>query len=290
MKIPCTQPLSTTVSLHSLPPSPFLTPPPSPGLLSPGISSPAALEPYSPSFPIEEQIEQLDEEYTEIESLVLESIKIHKVPHKTMLNWVMVLPMTLKAQFSELLRTQAKELTSASDVDQLFMILSPYWNSLHPTLLEHVIKKLADEKLKARMKRYVEELRRFRIHTRLGDFIEKWAGGVPAGFDKFTMELGEEWREKTVEDLEQFCIRLSQQQCIGGHVTYMKKVTAGSVLVMFAIPQCCFPMNFEEDVQTFLREECVLGVFVGGQSILDLRQVEVRVNEWLIIGYRGEPA
>ena len=158
------------------------------------------------------------------------------------------------------------------------MILSPYWNTLHPTLLEHLIKKLADENLKARIKRYIVELRKFRIHTRLGDFIEKWMGGVPPGFDEFTMELGEEWREKTVEDLEQFRIRLSRQQCIGGHMMYMKKATSGSVLVVFALPQCCFPMSFEENTQTFLREEHVLGVYVGGQSMLELQQSEVRVS------------
>lgn len=274
MKVPSTQsseiPCRTTVP-HSLPSFSFLTPPPSLGLSSP------ALELYSPCS-IDEQIEHLDEEYTEIESLVLDTIKKYNIPHKTVLKWVQVLPLKLKGQFSEMLRTQAKELTGASSVDELFMILSPYWNTLHPTLLEHLIKKLANENLNTQIKRYLEELHKFRIHTRLGDFIEKWVGGIPPGFDEFTMELGEEWREKTVEDLEQFRIRLSRQQCIGGHIMYTKKVTPGSILVVFTLPQCCFPMSFEEDTQTFLREEHVLGVYVGGQSMLKLRQSEVRVN------------
>ena len=150
------------------PPRPHTTPPLSPLALN------IAREARFPSYSLDEEIEQLDNEYTEIESLVLETIKLRNVPHQTMLKWVQVLPMTLKPQFSELLRTQAKSLISASSVDELFMILSPYWNSLHPTLLEHLIKKLVDEKLNTRMKQYMESLRNFRMRTTLGDFVDKW--------------------------------------------------------------------------------------------------------------------
>ena len=239
-------------------------------------STTTATEPFSPvSISLEEEIERLDEEYAEIESLVLKTLKFRNVPHKTMLEWIQVLPMTLKSQFSELLQRNAKALSNASNVDELFIIISPYWNSLHPTLLAHLVKKLADEKLKSRMQKYTDDLSKFRVRTRLGDFIEKWAGGVPPGFDEFVLELGEEWRERTVEDLEQFRVRLSWQQCIGGHMTYMKKVMSGSILVALALPQYCFPLNFDDDMRKILKEEDVLGVYVGGLCILDVHQHEV---------------
>ena len=250
---------------------PFLTSPPSPGPLSP------SMELRSPSISIEEQIEELDEQCTEIESLVLEAIKLHNILHKTMLKWIQVLPMALKSQFSELLQRNAKALSNASSVDELFIIVSPYWNSLHPTLLEHLVKKLADAKLRSLMNRYTADLCKFRIHTKLGDFIEKWVGGAPPGFDDFVMELGEEWREKSLEDLEQFRIRLSRQQCIpGGHMTYMKKVLPGSIFVELALSHCCFPLVFDKDAEKFLREENVHGVYVNGKCILYLHhQVSV---------------
>ena len=207
----CEIPKSSSIQLSLLPPRPSPTPP-----LSSTTPATETLSPIATS--LEEKIKQLDEEYTKIESLVLQTIKDHKVPHKTMLGWIQVLPMTLKSQFSELLQRNAKALSNASNVDELFIIISPYWNSLHPTLLAHLVEKLANKKLKRRMKKYMHELCKFRIHTRLGDLIEKWAGGVPPGFDEFVLELGEEWREKTVEDFEQFRIRLSRQQCIGGHM------------------------------------------------------------------------
>jgi hypothetical protein len=147
----------------------------------------------------------------------------------------------------------------------------------------YLIKKLADEGLKSRMKKYTDDLCKFRIHTQLGDFIEKWAGGVPPGFDEFVLELGEEWRERTVEDLEKFRICLSRQQCIGGHMTYMKKVMPGSIFVVFALPQCCFPLSFDKDTRKILSEENVLGIYVGGQCILELREPEVRVSIILVV-------
>ena len=267
-----------------LPPHPCPTPPIS-------ATSPAtAVDRFSPlSSSLDEEIKQLDEEYTEIESLVLKTIKLRNIPHKTMLEWVQVLPMRLKSQFSELLQRNAKALCDASSVDELFIIVSPYWNTLHPTLLEHLVKKLADDNLKSRMKKYTDDLCKFRIHTRLGDFIEKWAGGVPPGFDEFVLEQGEEWREKTVEDLENFRIKLSRQQCIGGHMTYMKRVMPGSIFVEFALPQCCFPLTFEEDTRKFFREEHVLGIYVGGLCILDLHQPEVRSILYNCYNYRKPP-
>ena len=263
---------SSIVPTHQRSP---LLPHPSP---TPPLSSTTpATEPPSPiSTSLEEQIERLDEEYTEIESLMVDTIRQRNIPHKTMLKWIQVLPLALKSQFSELLQKNAKALSSASNVDELLIIISPYWNSLHPILLAHLVKKLTDEKLESRMKKYIDDLCKFRVRTRLGDFIEKWAGGVPPGFEEFTIELGEQWRERTVEDLEQFRIRLSRQQCIGGHMTYMKKVLPGSICVELALPRCCFPLSLDGDTQKFLREEDVLGVYIGGLCVFDLRQSEVR--------------
>ena len=251
-----------------LSPVPFLTSPQSPGLFSPPFSP--SMEPYSSSISIKEEIERLDEEYTEIENLLLETIKHHNVPHTTMLKWIQVLPMALKSQFSELLQMKAKDLCNASSVDELYIIVSPYWNLLHPTLLEHLIKRLADGQLRNRMNRYTDDLYKFRIRTKLGDFIEKWIGGAPPGFDDFAMELGEEWRERTLEDLEQFRIRLYRQQFIGGHMIYMRKVTPGSIFVELALPHDCFPLTLDEGAQKFLREENVHGVYVNRQCVLYL--------------------
>ena len=221
---------------------------------------------------IDDEITRLDEEYVEIESAVLETIRKNDVPVKRMLQWVLVLPMVLKAQFSELLQTQAKAMSTASNVDELFLILSQYWNSLHPSLLEHLIKKLQDIKLSDRMSSYMKELKTFRISTNLGDFVNKWVGRVPPGLDEFRVELGDEWKKRTIHDLEQFRNQLSRQKCFNGNVTYVKKVVSGSILVVFATSQSVFPLKMKgKAIRNLMKEYNVLRVSVKGNCILNMQ-------------------
>lgn len=220
---------------------------------------------------IDEKITKLEEEYVEIESLVLEAIGMENIPVKKMLRWVQVLPMTLKAQFSELLRTQAKAMSTASNTDELFFILSQYWNSLHPSLLEHIVSKLQNASLKERMSGYMNDLRTFRSCTSLGEFVDKWVGRVPPGLDEFIMELGEEWKGRTMNDLEQFRLQLSRQKCFSGQMPYMKKAVSGSILVVFGISSSIFPLNFKRPaIRSLLQEYHILRVTVKGNCILDM--------------------
>ena len=223
------------------------------------------------SLDIHEKIAKLEEEYAEIESLVLGTIGEENVPVKKMLRWVQVLPMVLKAQFSELLQTQAKAMSTASNTDELFFILSQYWNSLHPSLLEHLVKKLQNAILKDRMSCYMKELQTFRSSTTLGEFVDKWIGRVPPGLNEFIMEVGDEWKVRSVHDLEHFRIQLSRQKCFNGQMPYMKKVISGSIFVVFASSRSVFPLNFKsKEILSLLKENHVLRVVVEGRCILDL--------------------
>ena len=177
------------------------------------------------------EIEQLDQEYIEIESLVLETIKVREIPLGEVLKWIRFPPTSLRTQFADFLRSQARFLFSTTNVDELYAILSSYWNLFHPALMEHLVNKLGDEDLKARMNHYLDDLYHFRIRTTLGEFMDKWVGEIPPGYHEFVLELGEEWREKTVEDLEQFRIRLSRLQSFGGgHMSFMKTAKSSSIL------------------------------------------------------------
>lgn len=229
-----------------------------------------AMQPHSPSCSLEEEIMQLDEEYNEIESLVLETIKEHNISHKTMLKWFQVLPLTLKEPFSQMLLTQARELSRASNVDELFMILCRYWNSQHPTLLEYLIRKLNDENLNVKMKHYMEHLRNFRLHTTLGNFIDKWMRGTPPGFNEYVLKLGEGWRDKTLEDFNQFVIGLSRQKSFERQFVYLSNVTTGCLAVVIAVPQSCSPLKPDSELLHYLQENMVLSVLTGGECILNL--------------------
>ena len=125
------------------------------------------------------------------------------------------------------------------------------------------------------MDRYMDDLHCFRIQTTLGDFLDKWVGEIPSGYQEFVLELGEEWREKKVEEFEQFRIRLSRLQSFGGgHMSFMKTAKSSSILVVLALPEHLFPISLGQQViHDLLRDEKVMRVIVNGQSMLDLEKL-----------------
>lgn len=217
-------------------------------------------------------IKQLDQELYKIERQVFKTIKQEKLPLEEILDWIRFPPSALRTQFAEITRVLAKTLTDVSSVDELFFILPPFWNSFNPSLLEHFVNMLEDESLQKRMQGYLDNLCHFRNQTTLGDFLDKWVGDIPPNYREFVMELGESWREKTVEDLEKFRIRVSRQKLFGsGHMPIMITTKSSSILVVYALPQTLFPINFRQKaLHDFLRDEDVLKVVVDGECVLDL--------------------
>ena len=220
-------------------------------------------------------IERLDKQYIEIEKLVFKAIKRRKVPLEDMLDWIRFLPIGLKTQLTDLVQTRPKLLVNVSSIDELFLILSSYWNLLHPDLLVYLVDQLEDTDLKARMDRYMEDLHHFRLQTTLGDFLDKWVGEIPSGYQEFVLELGEEWRKKTVEDFEQFRIRLSRLQSFGGgHMSFMKTAKSSSILVALALPAHLFPLNLRQKaVHNFFRDESIVRMMVDDQYVYDSRKL-----------------
>ena len=233
-----------------------------------------------PSCGLEGQIDQLDQQYIKIETLVLETIKAQKLPLDKVLNWIRFPPTKLRTQFADFLQSRAKLLSSSTSVDELFTIVSSYWNLFHPALLQHLVNKLGDKDIKSRMDRYMADLHHFRIQTTLGDFLDKWVGDIPPGYQEFVLELGEEWRKKTVEDFEQFRIRLSRLQSFGGgHMSFMKTAKSSSILVTLALPTQLFPLDMrQKNLHKFLRDEDIIRVMVDGQYVFDSNKLVSDIN------------
>ena len=126
----------------------------------------------------------------------------------------------------------------------------------------------------------MDDLHCFRIQTTLGDFLDKWVGEIPSGYQEFVLELGEEWREKTVEEFEQFRIRLSRLQSFGGgHMSFMKMAKSSSILVVLALPEHLIPINLRQTViHNFLRDENIARMMVDGQCVFDLEKLVSLLN------------
>ena len=169
------------VALLQSSPAPPTSEVPTPSSPPPSSAVRTVAEPSS-SVNVNVVIERLDKQYIEIEKLIFKAIKRRKVPLEDMLDWIRFPPATLRNQLADLVQTRVKLLANVSSIDELFFILSSYWNLLHPDLLGYLVNQLEDTDLKARMDRYMEDLHHFRIQTTLGDFLDKWIGEIPSGY------------------------------------------------------------------------------------------------------------
>ena len=252
--------LSQAGSLTSSPNQPTAINPPISTLLEPSAAS------------IEVSVKKLDRELYKIERQVFSTIKQQKLPIDEILNWIRFPPMSLRPHFAKLTEMLSKSLLNVSSVDELFFVLPQYWNSLHPAILEHFVDMLEDVDLQIRMQQYMNNLRQFRKHTTIGNFLDiQWVGEIPSDYQEFIVELGESWREKTVEDLMQLQVRISRLKGIGGgYMPLLKTARSSSIHIVFALPNHVFPFAVKQKtVHDFLKSEDVLNVLVDGQCVID---------------------
>ena len=224
---------------------------------------------------IEMSIKQLDKELHKIERQLFRTMEQQEVPLEKIFDWIRFLPVAMRPHFAELTRVLFKTLPTVSNLDELFAILPQYWNSLHPSVLEHFVDMLEDGDLQERMQRYMKNLSHFRKQTPLGAFLDKWDGEIPSSYQEVVIELGEKWREKTVNDLMQLQVRISRLKSIGGgHMPFLKATKSSSILVILTLPQHLFPLDFRQKaLHDFLRSEDVLKVIVDGQCVLDFKKM-----------------
>ena len=231
------------------------------------------MEPFATD--IEMSIKQLDKQLYKIERQLFRTMKQRQVPLEEIFDWIRFPPVAMRPHFAELTRVLFKILPTVSNLDELFILLPQYWNSLHPSVLEHFVDMLEDGDLQEQMQRYMKSLSHFCKQTPLGAFLDKWIGEIPSDYQEFVIELGERWREKTVEDLMQLRVRISRLKIIGrGQMFFLKETKSSSILVILALPQHMFPLDFRQKaLHDFLRSEDVLKVIIDGHCVLDLKKM-----------------
>jgi len=103
----------------------------------------------------------------------------------------MALPISLKLQLGNLLESKACQLSHASSISELFLILSgtSYWNFLNPNLFSHLVEKFGDGQTKQLKDKYLGELKGFQMLTIIEDFLGKWTGPLETDTQELVMEL-----------------------------------------------------------------------------------------------------
>ena len=170
---------------------------------------------------LEEEIKQFEEKYEDLVDHVRSAIKTRGVSLKRVLQCLRQLPVSLKLQCHEFLQNQAALLSRVSSIDELFFILSLHWDFLHPSLLAHLAHRFGDEQTVKLVDKYLGELREFRMQTKISNFIDKWTGTLLP--QEIVMELGDNWGQHSLEQLEEFQIEVSRKRFFEDYVVPLKR-------------------------------------------------------------------
>ena len=224
---------------------------------------------------LEEEIKQFEEKYADLVVFVRNAFKRGGVSFEKVQNGLMQLPVSLK-QYARLLQNEASHLARASSIDELFFILSPHWDFLNPSLLAYLTHRFGDEHTIRSVEEYLGELKVFRMRTKINSFIDKWTGILPPDTQEIVMELGDNWREQSLEQLEEFRIEVSRKRCFEDYVMPLKRIKVSSVDAVFSLPDSVDIHSLElENLREFFREHQVLKIILNGVCIFNLQFQQV---------------
>ena len=124
------------------------------------------------------------------------------------------------------------KLFSSVSVYQFFHNLKEYCNTQSHYILDDLIKQMGDDETKKKMHYFKMEYRAFQRRAKLKDFVGNYEGPMttPPNYKELEMKLGENWQEKTLEDLENLRRKISNEAWI------LKKVDEGCFIVKYLIP------------------------------------------------------
>ena len=224
---------------------------------------------------IEKEIQELEDEFF---SLVTKAVQdLENTELSVVKLCITQLPVSIKHQHIKFLQENPSAINNAKSVLEIFIILAPYWDFLNCGLLNEIVRRLGNDETKHNMEKYMERLREFRVKTKLGDFIGKWARCCPPYFSEFITEMRGYWRDRTLEDLENFRIKLARRVCVEAYVLPYVTITPSSVLVTLALPSSLPGIaDTLQSIFSLLEEEYdVLMMMFQGKHIPKLAPLEV---------------
>ena len=194
------------------------------------------------------------------------------------------LPVSVKYQHLCFLRQYRSAISTAKSVDEIFAILGEYWDFLNCGLLDEVVRQLGNDPTKQLMKQYMEKLKEFRMRTKLGDFFGRAAQNIPPHFTTFVTELGEGWKECTLEDLEQFRKELARSMYLKEYAMHFKCAEVDSVAITWAFHSSLPEITniVESAFQLLEKKYGVLRVIFQGKCITQQRPLEVKCLYWAL--------
>ena len=153
-------------------------------------------------------------------------------------------------------------LLNASTKEEFSHRLKDYCNAQDPEILEDIIDELGDEETKQMFHVFNQECKEFQRRAKLKDLTGYYGGheSTPPQYKELEIKLGEDWGERTIEDLK----RLKRQ--LSTNTWLLKMVDDGSIVVTFVVPNS-EKLELTKKERQNLHIQNVLHITMGGEWI-----------------------
>ena len=148
------------------------------------------------------------------------------------------LPMSRKFKHMHFLGEKKQLISAAQDIGDIFNILSPYWNHVDYSLLEHITMEFGSQDMKKRVKVYITSLIKFEKVTTIQIFIDATYDDrkIPPEFNEVIIKLDRKPSECTLYDIRRFKESLACRSSLNAYSVQLKRLGVGSVVVVLAVP------------------------------------------------------
>ena len=150
-------------------------------------------------------IEELEDQFSDMADRTLDIIKAKGTTVQDFKDRLINLNVRNRELHKEYLDLNIFSETSAESVKDVWLKLSDYWDFLNYTLVEHLIKKYANQDLIETMRSYKRNLEIFRSKTRLCDFVIFFKGITKCKevlMESLGVKFDKNWETCTLQDME----------------------------------------------------------------------------------------
>ena len=233
--------------------------------------------PYSPTEILEDQIQSLEDQFNKIALKTFDKIKKRKLDVSQFRARLVTVPIKYREHHEEFFQRLESDIKKDTSIDHIWMKLSRYWDFLNYTLLENLVKRFGDHKLKVKMINYVKQLKEFRSTTRVCIFA-KYCTKVNKKLSEhdlrdFILKFKKKcWEECTLEDLENVKENISHKFFLPSFVMNLKDIEPGSIVVTWTLPTLIASAIMEILETTYVSEFCnengIESIMIDGKKII----------------------
>ena len=190
---------------------------------------------YLVNATIPERIQTMEIKFHQLVDKVQDGLLEQNIPLQGLKRCITRLPAFTKDQHIAFISKNLTAIRESESVEEIFSLLSSYWDFLNYTLLEHIVDKFGNNDTKASMVNYVAELVAFRRTTKLSDFISHWpfTGKLPPDMSELVIIMEKDWSNSTLEDVEQFRRTLTQELLLSSFAVYLEDAVRGRISATF---------------------------------------------------------